>query len=88
MTALLVLGIGGFLLVYGLLRLLEVGVLCKHVAAEPPLVRARVPIVGHVLGLLRFGVSYYRMLRFVLLRRIGGGCSLFCPSVAQRVEER
>lgn len=66
MTAILVLG--GFLLVYGLLRLLELGV-CQHVAAEPPLIRARVPIVGHVLGLLRFGVSYYRMLRFVLHRK-------------------
>lgn len=65
-TAILILV--GFLLAYGLLRLLELGA-CKHVAAEPPLVRARVPIVGHVLGLLRYGVSYYRMLRFVLHRK-------------------
>ena len=53
-----------FFLVYALLRLLEKRI-CRHVAAEPPLVRARIPIIGHVLALLRWGVSYYRKLRFV-----------------------
>ena len=62
MTSLLILVL--FFLVYALTRLVEKRV-CKHVAAEPPLVRARIPIIGHVLGLLRWGVSYYRKLRFV-----------------------
>lgn len=56
------------LLVYGLLRLLEVGI-CKQDAAEPPFVRARVPVIGHLLGLMRHGVTYYRMLRFVRIGR-------------------
>ena len=64
MTTVLVLICLSFLLAYGLLRVLESRI-CKHVAAEPPLVHARIPIFGHVLGLLRYGVSYYRMLRFV-----------------------
>ena len=63
MATVLVCG-GLLLLFYGLLLLLE-GILCKHVAAEPPFVRARVPIVGHLMGLMRHGVFYYRILRFV-----------------------
>ena len=58
----------GFLLVYGLLRLLEVRI-SKHVAGEPPVVGTRVPIIGHLLGLVRHGVSYYRALRFVRIAR-------------------
>ena len=56
------------MLIYGLLQLLEVRI-CKHDDAEPPLVRARVPVVGHLLGLLRHGVFYYRMLRLVRIVR-------------------
>lgn len=58
----------GFLLVYGLLRLLELRI-CIHVAGEPPIVGTRVPIVGHIVGLMRNGVSYYRTLRFVRVAR-------------------
>ena len=56
------------MLIYGLLQLFELGI-CKHDEAEPPLVRARVPIIGHLLGLLRHGVFYYRMLRLVRVGR-------------------
>ena len=51
---------------YGLLRLVEWRLCRGRDAAEPPFVRARVPVVGHLMGLMRYGVSYYRMLRFVL----------------------
>ncbi|ETS78133.1 hypothetical protein PFICI_10195 [Pestalotiopsis fici W106-1] len=37
--------------------------LCKCDKTEPPLVRSRIPIIGHLLGLGRFGVSYYKQLR-------------------------
>ncbi|KAI1777003.1 cytochrome P450 [Hypoxylon cercidicola] len=50
------------LLLYGLLRFLEVK-LYMHDHAEPPIVRSRIPFLGHLLGLIRFGVSYYRILR-------------------------
>lgn len=30
---------------------------------EPPLVKTSVPFIGHILGLLRYGVSYYIHLR-------------------------
>ena len=56
--------LAGLFVFYGLLRLIELR-LCKCGGAEPPLVRAQVPIIGHLLGLMRHGVSYYRMLRFV-----------------------
>jgi hypothetical protein len=51
-----------FLVSYCVLRLLEVK-RCKNIASEPPIVYAWIPILGHVLGLLQHGVSYYRMLR-------------------------
>ena len=56
------------MLIYGLLQLLEMRI-CKQDDAEPLLVRARVPVIGHLLGLLRHGVFYYRMLRLVRIRR-------------------
>ncbi|KAH9992555.1 cytochrome P450 [Xylariaceae sp. FL0662B] len=49
-------------LFYILLRFLEAK-LCKHDHAEPPIVRSRIPFLGHLLGLFRFGISYYKMLR-------------------------
>jgi hypothetical protein len=50
------------IILYGVLRLLEVRK-CKITTSEPPIVYSRIPIVGHALGLFRYGVSYYRMLR-------------------------
>lgn len=32
---------------------------------EPPLVQSPIPFIGHIIGLVRYGVSYYRQLRFV-----------------------
>ena len=32
---------------------------------EPPLVKAKIPFIGHLLGLLRYGIPYYTRLRYV-----------------------
>ncbi|WYZ34166.1 hypothetical protein EsH8_I_000442 [Colletotrichum jinshuiense] len=50
------------LMTYLLLRLVEYLVL-KPAPEEPPLVRSPVPFLGHIFGLLGYGVSYYAYLR-------------------------
>ena len=35
-----------------------------HDPQEPPLVTSRVPFIGHILGLLRYGTRYYQMTRY------------------------
>ena len=37
-----------------------------HDSQEPPLVTSRVPFIGHILGLLRYGTRYYQMTRYLL----------------------
>lgn len=51
-----------FLLAYGLLQLAETWI-GRLVSKEPPLVRPRVPIIGHIVGVMQHGVSYLKMLR-------------------------
>lgn len=31
---------------------------------EPPVVRSFVPYVGHIVGLIRYGIRYYHILRY------------------------
>ncbi|KAK8863043.1 cytochrome P450 [Apiospora arundinis] len=50
------------LILYGLLRILEY-FLCPVDKLEPPLVRSRLPLIGHGLSLLRNGISFYKRLR-------------------------
>lgn len=38
----------------------------KHEASEPPIVRSFIPYIGHILGLIRHGISYYQLLRYVV----------------------
>lgn len=37
----------------------------KHQAREPPLVRQRIPYVGHVAGLFLHGMKYFEFMRYV-----------------------
>ncbi|KAI0146831.1 putative cytochrome P450 [Xylariaceae sp. FL1272] len=50
------------LLTYGLMISLEAKMIPCY-DAEPPIIRSKIPFVGHFLGLIRFGASYYRILR-------------------------
>ncbi|GJD05045.1 cytochrome P450 [Colletotrichum higginsianum] len=58
---------------YLLLRLVEYLVL-KPAPEEPPLVRSPVPFLGHIFGLLGYGVSYYAYLRGGLVVVYGEFC--------------
>lgn len=31
---------------------------------EPPIINAKIPFIGHILGLIRYGVPYYAMTRY------------------------
>ena len=44
---------------YGIVRLY----IPKHHRNEPPLVPSTIPLVGHILGLLRHGSLYYQLTR-------------------------
>ena len=37
-----------------------------HDPREPPLVTSRIPFIGHILGLLRYGTRYYQMTRYCI----------------------
>ena len=37
---------------------------------EPPIVPPRIPVIGHVIGLIRNGGAYYTKLRFVCVKGI------------------
>lgn len=34
----------------------------KHDPREPPRVHARIPVIGHILGIIRHGIPYYGVL--------------------------
>jgi len=40
----------------------------RHDSREPPLISADIPLVGHMIGLIRYGISYYARLRYHILR--------------------
>jgi hypothetical protein len=40
----------------------------RHDSREPPLISADVPLIGHILGLLRYSFAYYAKIRFHILR--------------------
>lgn len=50
------------LFAYGLWQVVETRIY-KLTDTEPPLVRPKVPVIGHILGMMRHGVSYYKILR-------------------------
>jgi hypothetical protein len=37
-----------------------------HAQNEPPVVAQRVPLIGHLIGMLRFGSHYYTRVRYVM----------------------
>lgn len=47
------------------LLLCERFIAAKHQAREPPLVRQRIPYVGHVAGLFLHGMKYFEFTRYV-----------------------
>jgi hypothetical protein len=62
MASLLLLAAGGVVIVfYLLIRFLTL----PHDPQEPPLVRPKIPLIGHVIGLLRHGTKYYSDVAYV-----------------------
>jgi uncharacterized membrane protein len=39
-----------------------------HEQSEPPVVTQCVPLIGHLIGMLRFGSHYYTRVRYVIYR--------------------
>ncbi len=39
-----------------------------HDAQEPPLIRPKIPLIGHVIGLLHHGTAYYSKTAYVSIR--------------------
>ena len=37
----------------------------KYDVREPPIIRPKVPLVGHIIGLLRHGLRYFEIIRWV-----------------------
>lgn len=52
------------LLTIAFLLLCERLITAKHQAREPPLVRQRIPYVGHVAGLFLHGMKYFEFTRY------------------------
>ena len=38
----------------------------KHDPREPPVVHSSIPVIGHFIGLIRYGSSYFSMLVYVI----------------------
>lgn len=36
---------------------------------EPPLARAQIPFIGHLIGMLRYHIMYFELLRYVRLQQ-------------------
>ena len=52
----------GVLLMFALTRFLR----SQDDMREPPVARTSIPVIGHIIGMLRYKVFYYRQLRQVV----------------------
>ena len=41
----------------------------KNAPNEPPVLSHPIPYIGHIIGLLRHGLAYFEMTRYLLLQR-------------------
>ena len=51
----------------GVILLLSYFWRCEHAWNEPPIVSAKIPYIGHIIGLLKYGSRYYQIIRYLLV---------------------